>query len=447
MCNTSAFAQNLRVTRIHQCMWSMEFIEVLTQSCPFFANFKLLWSTFPSRTCFPCKASCFNNLFVCTCCSWFFFIQDADVEWFSSAYIRQICNTILIASYWNIVVHTWRWKDAHNSSWTEFPSNEEPCDHWMIGHALLFFVAASKEPTEAVLTTASQLTFGQARFRYSLRRSRQESRESRAHGVVSKMTAFQLPLRCQGSVKESSPFEVRDKNRENQAALHGVHQTCNLEICVMGGLERLVRYLSSAAHFNLQTCCSFWSLTWLCWGFPANQSASEFPVRSLDSKILHDLQNRKEEHCFWMKGEIGCTWWSDLHSVRHFENIATPERFWRGPSISTQMTLIATQSNNWSIYRVYALMVLMVAYGVKILDTVFLPKSGLNVFSWMKAAELLLDSWRQCAGLNTSGITEKANKRWVEDEFMINSNMFLFQSLELKYIIAMVDFFCLQTNP
>ena len=156
MCNTSAFAQNLRVTRIHQCShvvhgvhWSFDCSEL-----PFFRpNFKLLsWSTFPSRTCFPCKASCFNNLFVCTCCSWLFFIQDADVEWFSSAYIRHMSNTILIASYWNIVVHTWRWKDAHNSSWTECPSNEEPCDRWMIGHALLFFVAASKEPTEPVLT-------------------------------------------------------------------------------------------------------------------------------------------------------------------------------------------------------------------------------------------------------------------------------------------------------
>lgn len=221
-----------------------------------------------------------------------------------------------------------------------------------------------------------------------------------------------------------------------------------LKFVSLGGLERLVRYLSSAAHFNLQTCiwnilecCSFRSLIWSCWGFPVNQSASEFPVRSLDCKILHDLQSWKEaEHCFWMKGEIGCTWWSALLSALHIEDITTRKRFWRGPSISTQMTLIATQSNNWSIYRVYALCFWYL--WCEDFRFFFSIKSGLIVFSWIQAAELLLDSWQQCAGLNTSGITEKGNV-WFDlvcpgDELTMNwcFSFFKFHVIWIEQLIS-----------
>lgn len=256
--------------------------------------------------------------------------------------------------------------------------------------------------------------FSQAWCSCSLRGCRQESR---AHGVVGNMTAFQLerPRQCQRPQRPELSLRSlrRQKPRKPGFAWHSPWLVVMvLKFVSLGGLERLVRYLSFEAHFNLQTCiwnilecCSFRSLTWSCWGFPVNQSASEFPVRSLDCKIVHDLQNWKEaEHCFWMKGEIGCTWWSALLSVLHIENIATRKRFWRGPSISTQMTLIATQSNNWSIYRVYALCLWCEDFRY-----FFSLKSGLIVFSWIQAAELLLDSWQPCAGLNTSGITEKGN--------------------------------------
>ena len=61
----------------------------------------------------------------------------------------------------------------------------------------------------------------------------------------------------------------------------------------------------------------------------------------------------------------------------------------------------------------------------------FSLKSGLIVFSWIQAAELLLDSWQQCAGLNTSGITEKGNV-WFDlvcpgDELTMNWFMFFFK--------------------
>ena len=333
MYNTSAFAQNLqKVTRIHQ-------------RCSLGCS-KFIW-----RWCsFGCNASC---LHICLHILHMLFIAFIHPGSRRRIVLFSI-NTLLTASYWNIVVH------GISIQWRAMG----PLDDWSCA-ALLCCGKQGANWENWNWCNVFSTAFSQARCSCSLRGCRQESR---AHGVVGNITAFQLerPRQCQRPQRPELSLRSlgRQKPRKPGFAWHSPWLLVMvLRFVSLGGLERLVRYLSSEAHFNLQTCiwnilecCSFRSLTWSCWGFPVNQSASEFPVRSLDCKIVHDLQNWKEaEHCFWMKGEIGCTWWSALLSALHIENITTRKRFWRGPSISTQMTLIATQSNNWSIYRVYAL--------------------------------------------------------------------------------------------
>lgn len=326
MYNTSAFAQNLqKVTRIHQlCGLHVEFmlkfwlLKVAICWLCWLAPFSR-WPTFPSETlCFSCNASC---LHICL-----HILHMLFIAFFHPGSRRRIVlfsiNTLLIAH--GISIQWWAMG---------------PLDDWSC--AALLCCGKQGANWENLKLVQCVFTFSPQRFHRRGAVVHFEDVDRKAGPTESLANwRWQTEAAKAASKTRALPSKSREtKTSKTRLCMVFTRQDLSwFWNVLLGGLERLVRYLSSAA-FNLQTCiwnslesCSFWSLTWLCWGFPVNQSASEFPVRSLDCRVPHDLQNWKEaEHCFWMKGEIGCTWWSALHSVLHIENIATRKKILARP--------------------------------------------------------------------------------------------------------------------